>query len=63
MLKDTLEKEIAKMDDFKSKFANQRLISSKIELLKRVLVGTRYGLDRQTVRLYDIDELPLRDNE
>ena len=62
-MKADIEKNIMKFDRYKSKFANQRLISNKIELLKRVLIGTRYGLDRQTVRLFDIDEYPLQENQ
>ena len=55
-IKGTMEKEIFRLEEFKNKFKDQRLISNKIELLKRVLVATRYGLDRQNVRLYDIED-------
>ena len=58
-IKGSMEKEIFRLEEFKSKFKDQRLISNKIELLKRVLVATRYGLDRQNVRLYDIEESTL----
>lgn len=62
-IKDSIEKDILKLETYKGSFTNQRLICNKIELLKRILVGTRYGLDRQTVRFYDIDEVPFGDKE
>lgn len=55
-MKDRIEQDIMQIEKYKSMFENQKLITNKIELLKRVIVGTRYGLDRQNVRIYDIDK-------
>ena len=42
-------------------FANQRVISNRIQALKRLLYATKIGLDRQKFKLYDIDKMTLKE--
>ena len=48
-------------DAASEEFPDQRRLLAKLHGLKRLMHATRLGLDRQRLRLYDIDQNVIRD--